>query len=136
MRPIDFAKAFGVGVLVMVLNMALLFGLGFIYDTVIEPGRTAAYYQGVYPKIGAWSAPIGAIVLLFLAAWGSGVRRPARNPYVFGALVYASYFGVDVALTLGMGPLATLLVPPFLISLGGGAVATVAGAALARSSGK
>ena len=132
MKPMDFAKAFGLGVLVMVLNMALLFALGFVHDTLIEPGRTPAYYQSVYPKIGAWSAPIGAIVLLFGAAWLFGRRRPERNPYLFGAVVYAGYFAVDIALTMAMGPLTTLLVPPFMISVGGGAVATAAGAYLSR----
>jgi hypothetical protein len=128
MKLSDGLKAFGLGVLVMALNLALVFALGFIHDTLIEPGRTPAYYQTVYPKIGAWSAPIGAMVLLFLIAWRFGVRRPERNAYLFAGAVYASYFGVDVALGLAMGPLSNLLVPPFLIAVVGGAAASLAGA--------
>jgi hypothetical protein len=131
-RPIDFAKAFGLGVLILALNIALLFALGFFHDTVLEPGRTPAYYKTVYPKIGAFSAPIAAIVLLFLATWRLGLRRPERNARVFGGVVYASYFAIDVALGLASGPLSQLLVPPFLISLGGGLLAVYAGASLAR----
>lgn len=132
MRPLDFLKAFGWGVLVLALNLALVFALGFLHDTLIEPGRTPAYYQTVYPKIGAWSAPIGAMIMLFLVAWRFGARRPGRNPHLFAGAVYVSYFGVDTALGLAMGPLSSLLVPPFLIALVGGAVARLAGAYLSQ----
>ena len=133
MKPLDFAKAFGLGLLLMVLNLALLFGLGFLYDTLINPGRTAAFYQTVYPKLGVWSAPIGAITMLFLTAWLFGARRPARNPYLFGAAVFVSYIAIDTALGLASGPLSALLIPPFLIAVGGGAVAALAGAYVSQA---
>ena len=47
MKPIDFAKAFGLGVLIMALNLGLVFALGFFHDTVLEPGRRPAYYTTV-----------------------------------------------------------------------------------------
>ena len=131
MNPMDFAKAFGLGVLVMALNLALLFGLGFFHDTVLEPGCTAAYYMTVYPKIGAFSAPIGAIVLLFLVAWRLEGRRPGRNPYAFALAVYVAYFAIDTGLGLASGPISKLLVPPLLIALAGGLVASLLGARLA-----
>ncbi len=132
MRPIDFAKAFGLGVLILALNLALLFALGFVYATFIDPGHPAEYYVPIYPKLGDWSAPIGAIGMLFLTTWGFGVRRPERNALAFGAAVYVSYFAVDTALGLASGPPSQLLVPPFFIALGGGAAAVYAGARLAR----
>lgn len=132
MKPIDFAKAFGLGVLIMALNLGLVFALGFFHDTVLEPGRRPAYYTTVYPKIAAFSAPIGAIVMLFLATWRFGKRRPQRSAPAFGGAVYASYFAVDVAMGLAMGPPSNLLVPPFFISLAGGLLAVYAGATLAR----
>jgi hypothetical protein len=135
MKPIDFAKALGLGALVMALNLALLFGLGFFHDTVLEPGRTPAYYMTVYPKIGAVSAPTGAIAMLFLVGWRLAGRRPGRNPYGFALAVYAAYFAIDVGLGLAMGPVGNLLVPPFFIALSGGLVASLAGAALAARTG-
>jgi hypothetical protein len=135
-RPIDFAKAFGLGVLVMALNLGLLFALGFLYEQLIEPGRDQAYYITIFPKLGTWSAPIGAIGLLFLIAWLFGRRRPERSARVFGGVIYASYFAVDAVLGLATGPPSQLLVPPFLIALGGGLLAVYAGSALARRAGK
>ena len=132
MKPLDFAKALGLGALVLALNLALLFALGFFHDTVLEPGRTPEYYQSVYPKIGAFSAPAGAIVMFFLVGWRIAGRRPGRNPYAFALSVYAAYVAIDVGLGLAAGPASNLLVPPFFISLVGGAAASLAGAYLSR----
>lgn len=132
MKPTDFAKAFGLGVLALALNLGLLFVLGFIYATFVEPGRDEAYYMTVYPKIGSYSAPIAGIVLLFLAAWASGRRRPERNAVLFGLAIFVSYFVVDTAMGLAMGPLSALLVPPFLVGMTGGLAASLAGGVLAR----
>src|SRR6476659_4138851 len=115
MKPLDFPKALGLGALILALNLALVFGLGFFHDTVLEPGRTPEYYKTVYPKIGAVAAPIGAIVMLFLVGWRLAGRRPGRNPYAFALAVYVAYFAIDTALGLAMGPLSNLLIPPFLI---------------------
>ena len=131
MKALDVLKAFGLGVLILALNFALVFALGFFHDTVLEPGRTPEYYMSVYPKIATVSAPTGAIVMLFLVGWRIAGRRPGRNPYAFALAVDAAYFGVDTGLGLAMGPLSSLLVPPFLISLVGGLAASLAGAALA-----
>jgi hypothetical protein len=135
MKPLDFAKALGLGALLLALNLALLFALGVFHDTVLEPGRTPAYNQSVYPKIGAVSAPIAAIVLLFLVGWRIAGRRPGRNPYAFAPAVYGAYVAIDVGLGLGASPPSNLLAPPFLISLAGGAAASLAGAFLSRRGG-
>jgi hypothetical protein len=132
MGPTDFAKAFALGVLMLALNIALLFALGFVYAELIDPGHPAEYYTPIYPRIGNWSAPTAGIGMLFLAAWLFGRRRPARDALLFGAVVYVSYFAADTALGLASGPASQLLVPPFLIGLVGGALATYAGASMAR----
>ena len=132
MQPLDFAKAFGLGALVLALNIALLFALGAVYALVIDPGHPEAYYVPIYPRIGAWSAPIAGISLLFLVAWLFGRRKPDRNPYAFALAVYAAYVAIDVGLGLAAGPASNLLVPPFFISLVGGAAASLAGAYLSR----
>jgi hypothetical protein len=131
MKAIDFAKAFGLGALVLALNVGLLFAIGFVYSTVIDPGRTEAEYMSIYLRIGNWSAPIAGISLLFLAAWLSGRRRPERNAFIYALATWASYLAIDTASGLAMAPLSTLLVPPFLIGMSGGLVASLAGAGLA-----
>lgn len=132
MKPLDFLKALGLGALVLTLNLALVFFLGFIYATVVEPGRTEAYYMTVYPKLGNYAAPIAGPVLLFLAAWVFGRRRPERNAVLFGLAVFGSYFALDMAMGLAIAPISELLTPPFLIGMGGGLVASLAGGVLAR----
>lgn len=128
MRPLDFPKAFGLGVLLLALNIALLFGLGLIYDLAINPGQTEAFYRTVYLRIGVWSAPIGAIGLMFVTSWVFGARRPGRNPYVFAAAVFVSYMVIDASFVLLGEPVSDLLSPPVLIAVGVGAVASLAGA--------
>lgn len=132
MKPLDFAKAFGLGVLLLALNILLLVAIVFAYSQAFARGQAPAFYTALAERIGNWSAPITGIILLFLTAWVFGARRKARNAYLFGFAVYASYFAVDTASGLAMGPLSTLLVPPFLVAIVGGAVAIAAGAHLSR----
>ena len=131
MKPIDFAKAAGLGGAALALNLALLFVLVFLYAQFIAPGHPEAFYAAAAPRIGVWSAPIGGISLLFLAAWLFGGRRPGRNAYLFGLSVFVSYAAIDMAMGLAMAPLDKLFTPPFLFALGGGLIASLAGAWLA-----
>ena len=131
MKPIDFAKAAGLGGAALALNLALLFVLVFLYAQIIAPGQPEAFYAAAAPRIGVWSAPIAGISLLFLAALLFGLRRPARNAYLFALSVFVSYVVIDMAMGLAMAPIGELFTPPFLFALGGGLIASLAGAWLA-----
>lgn len=131
MKLIDFAKAFGLGALVLALNLAALVLLVFLYGQFVAPGRPPEHYSAVAPQFGAWSAPIVGITLLFATAWVFGRRRPPRNAYAFALAIWGSYFVIDTAMGLAMGPPSALFMPPFLIGMGGGLAASLAGAALA-----
>lgn len=131
MKPIDFAKALGLGAAVLALNMLLLVLVVFLYSMLIEPGRPQSFYNEMAPKLGNWSAPIGGMTLLFLTAWLLGRRRPQRNAFRFGLAVFVSYAAIDAAIGLAMAPIAQLLTPPFVIGMSGGLLAALAGAALA-----
>lgn len=130
MKPLDFAKAFGLGALALALNLGLLFLLVYLYSQFIAPGRPPAHYNAVAPRIGAWSAPLAAPALMFLIVWAFSRRRPQRNAYGFGLAVLVSYAAIDGGLGLASGPVAALLQPPFLLGMTGGLLAALAAAAL------
>ena len=130
MKLIDFTKAFGLAAAILAMNLLILILVVFLYSQLVAPGRAPEHYSAVAPQFGTWSAPIAGITLLFATAWLFGRRRPGRNPYAFALAVWASYVVVDTAMGLAMAPLSALLTPPFMIGMGGGLVASLAGAAL------
>lgn len=78
MNALDFVKAFGVALLLMVLNVTASFGVVAVYAYLIEPGHEAAYYETAAQSIAPWSS-------VFAARCCSSWRR--------GSLAYASPHG-------------------------------------------
>ena len=76
MSTLDFVKAFGVALLLMVLNVAIAFGVMAIYGNFIDPGHPAEYYQTAALRIAPWSSVVAGSLLFFGAAWYAG--RSAR----------------------------------------------------------
>ena len=132
MKLIDFAKAFGVGVAALALNLLALVLAVFVYAQFVAPGHPQAHYNQMAPRLGAWTAPIVGPLLILLLVWAFSRRRPERNGFIFGAAVFAGYLAVDAGMGLAMGPLSALLTPPFIFGMSGAAVAALAGAALSR----
>lgn len=131
MKPVDYAKAVGVGVAALALNLLLTTLAITVYALLVAPGHPHAHYTAMAPRIGAWSGPAGGIVLMFVAGWFFGRRRPERNALLFMAVAYATYLALDVALGLAAAPASALFTLNFAVSLGGAALAALAGAALA-----
>lgn len=131
MTPIDFAKAAGLGVLLVIVNLLILVVIVFAYAQLIEPGHPNGYYNPVAVRIGAWSGPIGGAVLLFSAAYVMARRRPQRNALAFAGVLWAAYAAVDVALGAPMAGLAALFTPLLAFSLGLALAGALAGAYLA-----
>ncbi len=128
----DFAKAFGLGAAALALNMLSLVVIVFVYSQLVAPGREPAYYNDLALRIANWSAPIMAVVLMFLVVWGFSRRRPERNAYGFGLAVFISYAAIDGGLGLAAGAPTDLLRLPFILGMTGGLAATLAAAALTR----
>ena len=132
MKPIDFAKAIGIGVLLLALNLLLTTAVIFVYAGLFAPGRTQAEYTALAPQIGAWSGPIGGVVLLFVAGWLFARRRPERNALLFAMVVWDAYALLDIALGLPMGGVSALLTVPFVTHMALSLAAALLGAHIAR----
>jgi hypothetical protein len=135
MKPIDYAKAVGVGVAVLVLNLLITTMVITVYSMLVEPGRPQAFYNALAPKIGAWSGPIGGVALMFVAGWVFGRRRPERNALAFAGVAFLAYLVLDAGMALAFAPAAQVLRAPFLLSLTAAGVAALVGAGLARRQG-
>lgn len=132
MKPIDYAKAAGLAVAVLALNLLVTTVIITVYAMVIEPGQPQAHYNAMAPKIGAWAGPAGGMLLMFVTGYVFGRRRPQRNPFVFMSVVFAVYLAIDAALGLAIAPVAQVFRLEFVLSLTGAALAGLAGAALSR----
>ncbi len=103
MNLLDFAKALGVAVVLLVLNVAASFGVVWVYATFIEPGHDEAFYQAAAQWIAPWSSVFVGAVLFFAALWWLAWRRQGRNGFVFAASVVAIYAAIDVAIIAAAG---------------------------------
>jgi hypothetical protein len=131
MKPIDYAKAAGLGAALVVLNLLILVAIVFLYSLVIAPGHPNEFYSAAAPRLGAWSGPIGGVVLLFGAAYLMGRRRPERSALAFAATTWVAYAAVDVAIGAAAAGLAAMLTLPLAASLGAALVGALAGGFLA-----
>ena len=135
MKPIDYAKAVGVGVAALALNLQLTTAVITVYSLLVEPGHPQAYYTAMAPKIGAWSGPLGGVVLMFAAGWLFARRRPERNGLAFAGVAFLTYLVLDGGMGLAFAPASEVLKTPFFLSLTAAGVAALVGAALARRQG-
>ena len=127
MQPVDFAKAFGLAILLMVINVAAAFGVVAVYSYAVDPGHDAAYYDAAALSIAPWSSVAGGIVLFFIACFLAARRRPERNAFGFALASAASYIGIDAAVLLAAGAFQALgMVVP--VSFGTKLAAALAGA--------
>ncbi len=108
MKGLDYLKASGVALLLMVLNVAASFGVVAVYAYLIEPGHEAAYYEAAAQRIAPWSSVFVGALLFFLAAWFFGVRKPARSAIFFALTFAAIYTAIDFAIIAAVGGLPHL----------------------------
>lgn len=131
MTVIDFAKALGVALLLMVLNVAVSFGVMWVYGHFINPGHEQAFYEMEAQRIAPWSSVVAGVFLFFGAGWVFAKRRPARNALAFAAAFVVLYALIDVGIIAAVGGLAAMGVIVAL-SMVSKSIAALAGAALGR----
>ncbi len=104
----DYLKAFGVALLLMVLNVAASFGVMWVWGTFIEPGHGQAFYEAAAQRIAPWSSVFIGSLLFFAAAWLFGVRKPQRPALAFALTFTLIYTLIDVAIIAAAGALLSV----------------------------
>jgi hypothetical protein len=103
MTAIDYLKALGVALLLMVLNVAVSFVVMAVYGYLIDPGHEASYYESAAQRIAPWSSVFAGAVLFFAAAWLFGIRKPARPALVFALTFTLIYTLIDLGIVVAAG---------------------------------
>ena len=133
MRGLDALKAVGVAVLVLALNFAIVFLAVAVYARFVAPGHTQSFYTAAAPGIAGWSAPIAGALLLLIAAYLLGRRRPQRNALKFAGLTWLAYVVIDLGSGAAAGDAAAMVTPMMGVSIGLALAGALAGGALARA---
>lgn len=86
---------------VMIANVAISFGIVWVYSTFISPGQPLSYYQGFAEA----AAPIGSVVagipLMLLAGYLLGRGRQKRGALLAAGAAALVYILLDLAILLG-----------------------------------
>ncbi len=134
MKALDYLKAAGVALAIMVLTLAFSFPMVFVYATFIEPGHPQAYYNEAATWIAPWSSHILGPILFFAFNFWLAKRRPQRNAVMFSIASFVLYVLIDGGSTVLFGvSLPQVFTLTVLLSLLAKAAAALIGAWSARS---
>ena len=97
MKPIDFAKAAGVAVVILVVNVAIAILVVLVYSLFIDPGHPREYYDKAALRIAPWCSHTAGTALFLVAGYWCARRRPVRNGYLFAAAFTVLYAVIDGA---------------------------------------
>ena len=98
LKPIDYAKATGVAVTVLAVNILISILVVLFYAFVIEPGHPSEFYDAAALRIAPWCSHIAGTALFFGAGYWCARRRPERNGYLFALVLTALYALIDAAI--------------------------------------
>lgn len=127
MKPIDFLKAAGVALALLILNIVVVVVAVVVYSQLIEPGQPSEFYDEAAQRIAPWCTRTIGLAFFFSAGWLLTRRRPDRNGLLFAALFSLFYFILDAA-SVGFAGVASV---EFLLSMLANALAALAGAYVA-----
>lgn len=109
MSGTDYAKALGVAVFLMVLNVSIAYGVVAVYAYLIEPGHEQAFYEAAAQRIAPWSSIFAGIPLFYFASRFLARRAPHRNGATFGLAMAGGYAVVDIAILASAAALPAML---------------------------
>jgi hypothetical protein len=98
LKPVDYAKATGVAVAVLAVNILISILVVLFYAFVIEPGHPSEFYDAAALRIAPWCSHIAGTALFFGAGYWCARRRPERNGYLFALVFTALYAFIDAAI--------------------------------------
>ena len=88
---------------VMVLNVAISFGVVWLYSSFVDPGHPASYYEAFAMRVAPISSVIAGIPLMFLAGLLVARRRPGRRGLLAAAAVASLYILLDSGILMSVG---------------------------------
>lgn len=108
MKTGDYFKAAVAALAILVLNVAIAFGVVAAYAHFIEPGREAAHYESAAERISPWSSVFFGALLFYLFASILGRRRPERPALAFAFVMFLVYAAIDLAVLFVAGAFSTM----------------------------
>jgi len=98
MKPIDFAKAAGVAVGVLALNIFIATLVIVAYSLWIEPGHPREFYDEAALRIAPWCSHIFGTALFFAAGYRFARLRSRSVALIFAAAFTVLYAIIDSAI--------------------------------------
>ena len=96
MKPSDYAKAAGIAILVLTVDILIAIGVVYFYAAFLNPGHPKDYYTGAAGiSVARWSTRIVGTALIFGTAWLCARRNANRNAYAFAITLTAFYALLD-----------------------------------------
>ncbi|MGZ3275210.1 MAG: hypothetical protein ACXWKY_15810 [Caulobacteraceae bacterium] len=127
MKLIDFAKALGLALAILVLDLACAFAAATLWAALVQPGHPQAYYVAAAPAISTVSTRVCGPLLFLFGVWITSRRRPKRSPWLFALATFVLYLLLDGATVAFHGLYNTVVLITVALKLAG----ALAGAALA-----
>ena len=127
LKAIDLLKALLIALALMVVNVAISFGVVAVYAILIEPGRDNAFYEAAAQQIAPWSSVVAGIFLFYFAVYRLTIRAPDRSAIGFAVAIWFFYAVIDLAIIVGENALGSLIVV-FAVSLASKLLAAIHGA--------
>ncbi|MEQ1753119.1 MAG: hypothetical protein ABL973_03200 [Micropepsaceae bacterium] len=122
-----FLLAVASAVLIMIVNVAISFGVVAGYAYTVDPGHDAAYYERAAQWIAPWSSIAFGWLLFLLVTFMATRRSWVSNALGFAFGVFAVYAAMDLGILAAVGDLAAIgpVVSVSLTSKMAGAIAGV-----------
>jgi len=93
----------GVGLLVLVVNVAASFLYMVVYGHVIDPGHEEQYYHDHIKVAAPYCSIVAGIPLMFLAGWWVGGSWEGEFAVKAALLVWLTYALIDIGVLLAAG---------------------------------
>lgn len=100
MKRRDFVVIPVAAIAVMVLNVAICFGLVWLYSTFFNPGQPASYYEAFAMRVAPISSVIAGIPLMFATGFLISRTRPGRRGLLVAAAAALFYIILDTGILL------------------------------------
>jgi membrane associated rhomboid family serine protease len=127
MKPLDFAKAAGVAIVILIISVVIAILAVLFYSFFIHPGESKEFYDAAAQRIAPWCSHIGGAALFFIAGYFFARRNRERNPYLFALTFTVLYIIIDGATVAFKG----IFNVQFALSILAKLLAALAGAYLA-----